>query len=58
MTETIASAVVDLARLALYAYAVRAGRDVITHWLNVTPQTLTEMQIIDHARKRGITCQP
>lgn len=52
MTDTIANALVDLARLCLYAYAIKHGRDVIIHWLDVTPK-LTPAQIVDAARAHG-----
>jgi len=50
MTETITAALVELARLCLYAYAVQAGRIVVLHWLDVTPK-LTPAQIADAARE-------
>ena len=53
MTDAITAAIVDLARLALYAYAVQAGRIVILHWLDVTPKVTPE-QIVDAARTQGI----
>jgi len=53
MIEIVTAALVDLARLALYAYAVQNGRIVIMHWLDVTPK-LTPAQIVDAARAQGI----
>lgn len=54
MTDIIARTIVELARLALYAYAVHHFRAVIIHWLDVTPAALTHEQIIDAARRRGL----
>ena len=53
MTDAITNAIVELARLALYAYAVKHGRDVIIHWLDVTPK-LTPAQLVDAARAQGL----
>ena len=53
MTDAITNAIVELARLALYAYAVKHGRDVIIHWLDVTPK-LTPAQLVDAARAHGL----
>ncbi len=53
MTETIANAVVELARYAVMAYSVRAGRDVLIHWLDRLPVQPTAEQAVDAARAHG-----
>lgn len=53
MNEAITTAIVELARYAVMAYAVKNGRDVLIHWLDSMPQALSETQIIDAARSRG-----
>ncbi len=54
MAEIIASAVVQLARYALFAYAIRHGRDVLIHWLDRLPAQPTDQQLIDAVRVRGL----
>ena len=54
MNEAITTAIVELARYAVMAYAVKNGRDVLIHWLDAMPQALSETQIIDAARARGL----
>lgn len=53
MNEAVTTAIVELARYTVMAYAIRAGRDVLIHWLDSMPQALTTPQIIDQARARG-----
>lgn len=54
MTEIIASAVVELARYAVIAYAIRNGRDVLVHWLDRMSVRHPEQHILDTARTEGI----
>jgi hypothetical protein len=56
MIEAIATAIVDLARLALLAYVAKLTRDCFTHWLDAgCPGTVKslEARILDAAR-RGV----
>lgn len=54
MTGTIADAVVQLARLAVIAYSIRCGRDVLLEWLQRMPARQTDTQLMDEARLRGL----
>lgn len=54
MTEIIATAVVELARLALWAYGINRGSVVIMHWLNRIAVQAPEHQILDIARTSGV----
>ena len=57
MTDIIANAVVELARIAFYAFAVYSGRIVIVHWLNVGQPGLratAQERIVDLARSAGV----
>lgn len=54
MAEIIASAVVALARLAVIAFAIRHGRDVLIHWLDRMPTRAPEESILDASRAAGV----
>ena len=58
MNEAITTAIVELARYAVIAYAVKNGRDVMIHWLDAMPQKLTPEQVVDAARAHGLEVQP
>ena len=57
MNEALTTAIVELAKLAVIAYAIKNGRDVITHWLDKTPTTPTKQDVIDQARSYGLEIQ-
>lgn len=52
--DAITGAVVELARYAVMAYAIRAGRDVLVHWLDRLPAQPTDQQLLDAVRVRGL----
>ncbi len=55
MNETITAAVVELAKYAVLAYAIKHCRDVAIHWLDtVSAQAPPAQQILDTARTHGI----
>jgi len=54
MNDAITTAIVELAKLAVMAYTVKATRDVVIHGLNVIPRTPTKEQIIDAGRQHGL----
>ncbi len=56
MTDVVSAAIVELAKYAVLAYAIKHGRDVAIHWLDtvqVQPPR-PEQQILDTARTHGI----
>lgn len=53
MNEAITTAIVELARYAVMAYAVKNGRDVLIHWLDRLPAQTTAEQAVDAARAHG-----
>jgi len=53
MNEAITQAVVELARYAFLAYAVKQGRDVVIHWIDRMPTAPTKQDVIDQARSLG-----
>lgn len=53
MTETIANAVVELARYAVAAFAIHKGAQVLIHWLDRLPVQPTAEQAVDAARAHG-----
>lgn len=53
MNEAITTAIVELARYAVMAYSVRAGRDVLIHWLDRLPAQPSAEQAVDAARAHG-----
>ena len=57
MTDILANAAVELARIAFYAFAVYSGRIVIVHWLNVGQPGLkatAQERILDLSRSAGV----
>jgi hypothetical protein len=64
--QVAAAIIVDLARLALFAYAIRSGRDFLLRWLETrsglplfnTPRPMTKREAIDAARKYGVDGPP
>lgn len=54
MIDTIAACLVALARLAVIAYSVKQGRDVIVHWLDRMATQPATTQIVDLARREGV----
>lgn len=62
MWVTVADTLVNLAKLALIAYAIQSGRVFLLHWLDTrtgmplftTSKLATEEEIIDAARRRGL----
>lgn len=57
MIDAIASAVVELARYAVLAYAIKHTRAVLVHWLDCGQPGLratAEERIVDLARSTGI----
>lgn len=57
MTEVIASAVVDLARVAVAAYIVHFGGKALLLYVEKMPTQPTDSQVIDAARARGYEVQ-
>ena len=59
MTEVIASAVVDLARVAVAAYVVHFGGKALLLYVEKLPQPWcpTNNEVIDTARARGYEVQ-
>lgn len=57
MTEVIASAVVDLARVAVAAYIVHFGGKALLLYVERMPTPPTNEQVIDAARARGYEVQ-
>lgn len=53
MTETIANAVVELARYAVAAFAIHKGAQVLTVWIHRLPVQQTPEQAVDVARANG-----
>ncbi len=59
---TVTLLIGELAKLALYAYAIRSGASFLTHWLDTrvgmplfNTSRLTREQAVDAARRYGIT---
>jgi hypothetical protein len=57
MAEAITQAVVELARYAFLAYAVKQGREVLSAWIARMPNTPTKQDVIDQARAFGLEIQ-
>lgn len=57
MTEVIANAVVELARVAVAAYVVRYAGEVALIYVQRMPVQPTNEQVIDAARARGFEVQ-
>lgn len=57
MVDVIASAVVDLARVAVAAYIVHFGGKALLLYVERMPTTPTNEQVIDAARARGYEVQ-
>lgn len=60
--QIVAQTIVDLARLALFAYAIQSGRAFLLHWLDTrtglplfNTTKLTREAAIDASRRFGIT---
>lgn len=56
MIDIVSAAIVELAKYAVLAYAIKHGRDVAIHWLDTVQvqQPKPEQQILDTARIHGI----
>jgi hypothetical protein len=62
-SQAVVQIIVDLARLALYAYIVQSGRDFLLKFLETRqglplfglPRPMTKNEAIDAARKFGMT---
>lgn len=50
MNEALANAIIELARYAVMAYAIKNTRDVLIHALDKTSATPTEQSVLDAAR--------
>ena len=57
MTEVIAGAVVELARVAVAAYVVRYAGEVALLYVQRLPKVQTTEDVIDAARARGYEVQ-
>lgn len=57
MTEVIAGAVVELARVAVAAYVVRYAGEVSLLYVQRLPKVQTTEDVIDAARARGVEVQ-
>ncbi len=57
MSEQIAQAVIELARYAFLAYAVKQGREVLGAWIERMPTQPTKQDVIDQARAHGLEIQ-
>lgn len=57
MTEVIAGAVVELARVAVAAYVVRYAGEVALLYVQRLPKVQTTEDVIDAARARGVEVQ-
>jgi len=57
MTEVIAGAVVELARVAVAAYVVRYAGEVALLYVQRLPKVQTTEDVIDAARARGFEVQ-
>lgn len=57
MTEVIAGAVVELARVAVAAYVVRYAGEVALLYVQRLPKVPTTEDVIDAARARGVEVQ-
>lgn len=54
MADTIANAVVEIARLAVMAYGIHYGGRVCLLWVERSTLAQSREQIIDAARREGI----
>jgi hypothetical protein len=54
MADTIANAVVQIAKLAVIAFAIAKAQPVLLLWVERIPVQPTDEQIVDAARKAGI----
>ena len=57
MTEVIASAVVELAKVGVMAYVVHFGGKALLLYVEKMPTQPTDSQVIDAARARGYEVQ-
>jgi hypothetical protein len=57
MVEAITQAVVELARYAFLAFAVKQGRAVMGDWIGKLPTQPTKQTVIDQARALGLEVQ-
>lgn len=53
LAETIATCLVAMSRLAVSAFAIHKGAQVLIHWLDRLPVQLTAEQAVDAARAHG-----
>lgn len=57
MTEVIASAIVELAKVGVMAYVVHFGGNALLLYVQKMPAQPTNEQVIDAARARGYEVQ-